>query len=489
MRFMNIPTDFNEMTVLQMRERLDSGEMTSIELVEFYFNRIEVLDKTGPQLNSVLELNPDVLDIAKEMDEELNSNKTRSLLHGIPVLIKGNIDTADKMESNAGSVALSGHFAENDAQIVKYLREAGAVILGKANLSKWANFRSSRSSSGWSSLGGQTKNPYDETRSPCGSSSGSAVAVSANLCAVAVGTETDGSIVCPSHMNGIVGIKPTVGLVSQQGIIPISHSQDTAGPMARTVTDAAILLDILSGTKIYSADFLQNLNKDSLNGMRIGVARDYLGFHEEVDKIMEQSIELLKKNGAVIIDPVHIETKDKYNDEEFEVLLYEFKEGLNNYLSTTDGKVQSLKELIDYNKDNAERIMPYFKQEILEEAETKGSLSESEYINALKKCRELSREKGIDKTLKDNKLDLLIAPTGGPAWKIDLINGDHYGGGSSQSAAVSGYPNITIPAGFVHGLPVGISFMGPANSEKRLISLAYAFEQYSKVRKEPELII
>lgn len=485
--------NFNEMTIVDLQKLMDTGELTSAALVEYYLERIETIDQRGPQLNSILELNPHALSIAGQLDRERKTQGKRSLLHGMPVLIKGNIETADAMETNAGSLALKGHMAERDAFIVSRLRNAGAVILGKSNLSEWANFRSTRSSSGWSSVGGQTKNPYSPDRSPCGSSSGSAVAVSANLCAVAVGTETDGSIVCPSHMNGIVGIKPSLGLVSRRGIIPISHNQDTAGPMGRTVSDAAALLDILSAhdpddeiSRLRdSISYVSCLDANSLKNARIGVARNFFGFHDKVDELMEEAIALLKNAGAVIVDPVEIETKGAYDKEEFEVLLYDFKEDLNRYLSTAGGRVKSLSELIEFNKSEAGRIMPWFGQDILEKAQKKGSSLEEKYISSLKKCRELSREKGLDLTLEKHKLNAVIAPTGGPAWKIDLINGDHYGGGSSQSAAVSGYPGITVPAGFLWGLPVGISFLGGNYSEPELIGYAYAFEQISKARKEP----
>ncbi len=491
--------NFNEMTILNLQKLMDGGELTSADLVEYYLGRIQIFDRSGPLLNSVLQLNPDALSIAENMDSERKIQGRISLLHGIPILIKGNIDTADGMETNAGSLALKGHFADRDAFIVSRLRKAGAVILGKTNLSEWANFRSSRSSSGWSSVGGQTKNPYSPDRSPCGSSSGSAVSVSANLCSIAVGTETNGSIICPSHTNGIVGIKPSLGLVSRTGIIPISHNQDTAGPMGRTVSDAAALLDVLtaydpedeiteycrSKNKI---SYLENLDRNALNNVRIGVARNYFGFHDRVDEIMEEAIDLLKKAGAVIIDPIEIETKDTYNKEEFEVLLYDFKDDLNRYLLKTGGPVKSLEDLITFNESEAGKVMHWFGQDILHKAQDKGALTEDNYLSSLKKCREFSREKGIDLALDKYNLKAIIAPSGGPAWKIDLINGDHYGGGSSQPAAVSGYPNITVPAGFLSGLPVGISFMGGNFSEHDLIGFAYAFEQICRARREPHLV-
>jgi amidase len=490
--------NINELTISELGELLDKAVVSSVDLVNMYLERIEELDKSGPVLKSVLEINPDCLSIAAELDKERAHKGKRSSLHGIPVLIKGNIDTADKMDTNGGSLALEGHKAEKDAFIVKNLRDSGALILGKTNLSEWANFRSSGSSSGWSSMGGQTKNPYAIDRSPCGSSSGSAVAVSSNLCTVAVGTETDGSIICPSQMNGIVGIKPTLGLVSRSGIIPIAHSQDTAGPMGRTVSDAVALLDILTGydkddelTEKYKwkgeKDYSRFLNEKSLQNVRIGIARNFFGFHEKVDELMEQTISLLRKGGAVIVDPVEIETKGMYDQQELDVLLYEFKEDINKYLSKVKGNVQSLEQLIEFNNKEKERVMPHFGQDIFMKALGKGSLNDPEYLQALEICRVMSREKGLDLTLRKHNLQAIAAPSGGPAWKIDHVNGDHYSGGSSQMAAVSGYPNITVPMGFISGLPVGISFMGTAFSEPLLIGLAYAFETISAVRREPEL--
>ncbi|RLD25252.1 MAG: amidase, partial [Bacteroidetes bacterium] len=411
---------------------------------------------------------------------------------------KDNIDTGDKMMTTAGSLALAGNIANEDAFIIKQLREAGAVLLGKTNLSEWANFRSTRSSSGWSGRGRQTSNPYALDRNPCGSSAGSGAAVSANLCAITIGTETNGSIVCPASTNGVVGIKPTVGLWGRSGIIPISETQDTAGPMARTVADAVALLGPLTGSdprdtrtnesdgKSY-IDYSQFLNKEGLQGKRIGIMRSSFGFHEKVDEIMEDSIEILKHAGAAIIDPVEIKTRREYGNSGYQVLLYEFKDGVNKYLSSANAKVKTLAEVIAYNQEHRDESMPYFEQEILEESEEKGDLNTKEYKEALNKVLSLSREKGIDATLSEHNLDAIIAPTGGPSWPIDVINGDHFGGGSSSPAARAGYPNITVPAGYVFGLPVGMSFFGDAYKEPELIAMAYAFEQASKVRIAPTL--
>lgn len=491
--------NYEEYTIEDFQKEMEQGDLTSRGLAEYYLDRIEKYDRSGPALNSVLQLNPDALEIADGLDKERGEKGPRSPLHGIPLLIKANIDSADKMETTAGSAAMNGHVAEKDAFTLARLREAGALILGKTNLSEWANFRSERSSSGWSSLGGQTLNPYDRDRSPCGSSSGSGVAASANLCAAAVGTETDGSVICPSHMNGIVGIKPTLGLVSRSGIIPIAHSQDTAGPMARTVSDAVHLLDGMTGhdpddaiTEQFSFKgekrYAEYLRDGSLKSARIGIPRNLYGFRLEVDILMGEAIKLMKEAGAIVVDDLKLPHKGDYDDAEYEVLLYEFKEDLNKYLEQAGGKVKNLKELIEFNKENKETMMPWFAQEILIKAQAKGPLSEEKYKEALAKCRKLSREEGIDKLIEDNSLDAIIAPSGGPSWKIDLINGDHYtGGGASQCAAVSGYPHITVPAGLVKGLPAGLSFIGPAYSEPKLIALAYSYEQLSRKRRAPKL--
>ena len=425
----------------------------------------------------------------------------RGPLHGIPILIKDNIDTADRMMTTAGSLALVGSRPAQDAHVAKKLRDAGAVILGKTNLSEWANFRSSHSSSGWSARGGQTRNPYSIDRNPCGSSSGSGVAPAANLCAAAIGTETDGSVVCPSSANSLVGIKPTVGLVGRSGIIPISHSQDTAGPMARTVTDAAILLGALTGIDSRDKETLQSwevarsnysnmLDKNGLKGARIGVARKYFGFSDRVDKVMSEPIDVIKRLGAVVIDPADIPTSGKFDDSELEVLLYEFKADLNSYLKGRgpSSPVHSLKEVIDFNERNKEREMPFFGQELFIKAEAKGPLTEKKYRDALAKNHLLSRKQGINLVMQKHRLDALIAPTGGPAWPTDWANGDHFSGGYSSTSAVAGYPHITVPAGFVFGLPVGISFFATAWTEPKLIKYAYAFEQATKARRPPKFL-
>ena len=421
-------------------------------------------------------------------------------MHGIPVMIKDNIDTADQMETTAGSLALVGSSPEQDAFLVGQMRDAGIVLLGKTNLSEWANFRSSRSSSGWSGRGGQVRNPYVIDRNPCGSSSGSGVAVSANLCTIAIGTETNGSIVCPSQANGIVGIKPTVGLISRSGIIPISHSQDTAGPMARTVTDAAILLGILTGAdardpvteesegKAYQ-DYTQFLEADGLNGARIGVGRSYFGFHEEVDAQLEEALSAMKDQGATLVDLETVMPQDDLDGAGYEVLLYEFKHDLNQYLlKRKHPKIKTLEDLIAYNKEHSDEEMPYFQQEIFLSAQEKGGLDDEAYQKALATVQRVSRQDGIDKMLKEHQLDAIVAPTGSAAWPIDVVNGDHFLGGSSSPAAMAGYPNITVPAGYVHGLPIGLSFFASAYQEPKLIRIAYAFKQATQLRRAPEFL-
>ena len=477
--------ELNELTLAQLQEQINSGKLTSEEITQKYLNRIEQINTKGPELRAVIEVNPDALKIARKMDAERKSGKIYGQLHGIPILIKDNIDTGDQMQTTAGSLALVGSPAPDDAIIVRKLREAGAVLLGKTNLSEWANFRSNKSSSGWSGRGGQVRNPFCIDRSPCGSSSGTGVAISANLCAIGIGTETDGSIVCPSGINGIVGIKPTVGLWSGDGIVPISHSQDTAGPMARTVTDAAILLGLLAEKQ---QDFTPNLKVDGLKGARIGIASDFFGFHSEVEKLMADAIQKLKDSGVVIVEDLKFENREEWGKLEWQVLISEFKTDLNVYLKTRSGvPVQSLADVIEFNKKNNPELK-WFGQEIMEEAEKTGGLEEPVYLQALAKAKKLTREKGIDLVMDLHQLDALIAPTNGPAWTIDWVNGDHFGGGSSEPAAIAGYPAITVPAGFVHGLPVGISFFGRAWSEPVLIKLAYAFEQATKHRKAPEFI-
>ena len=487
--------DLDEATVDQLRKYMEDGTMTSEVITLKYLKRIDDLDRKGPQLHSIIETNPDAVEIAKNLDAERRQGKIRGPLHGIPVIIKDNIDTADKMQTTAGSMALSGFHAPKDSFIVNKLREAGAIILAKANLSEWANIRSKRSSSGWSARGGQALNPYDITRSPCGSSSGSAISVAANFTALAIGTETDGSIVCPSGINGIVGIKPTLGLWSRHGIIPISHSQDTAGPMARTVKDAALLLGILSAKDEYDPatgkapesknDYSECFNENGLLGARIGVIRDFMGFHSEVDKVMEEAFDAMKKMGAELIDVKCAKDRDAWGKAEWQVLLYELKADMRKYLSERpSAPVQSLSDIIEYDKNHKETEMPWFDQEIFLDAEKKGDLNEPEYLNALKTSKALTK-KVIDTTIDDNKLMALITPTNSPAWTIDLVNGDHYIGGTSDLAAISGYPSITVPAGNVHGLPVGLSFIGKAWQEAGLITLAYAFEQGTKKRFKP----
>lgn len=483
----------------ELQDALARGELTSVELVELLADRIERIDRNGPELRSVLEINPDAVEIAQQLDAERAAGRVRGPLHGIPVLIKDNIDTADQMETTAGSLALVGSKPLRDAFIVEQLREAGAIILGKTNLSEWANIRSFNSTSGWSARGGQTRNPHDTTRTPCGSSSGSGAAVAAGLAPIAIGTETDGSILCPSSMNGIVGIKPTLGLVSRSGIIPIAHSQDTAGPMARTVRDAAILLSALRGSDSRDpataeaaehdeVDYLAALDADALQGARIGVVRsDSFGLKWTTKEVLDESIEALKAAGAEVID-VEVPHIEDYGDQEFEVLLYELKADLAKYLEgRPDATVRTLADVIAFNEANADREMPWFDQEIFELAETKGSLEDEAYLEALAEAKRLSGAEGIDAVMEQHNLDALVSISYGPAFLIDLINGDSFTGGSSSPAAVSGYPSISVPAGDVHGLPIGLSFWGRAWSEPKLIGLAYAFEQATKARITPQL--
>ncbi len=487
-----------EATITELQEKMESGKLTARAIVEAYLDRIKRIDKEGPVLNAIIELNPDALEIADRLDDERRTKGFRGPLHGIPVLLKDNIDTADKMMTTAGSLALKGSIPSQDAFIVQRLRAAGAIILGKTNLSEWANFRSTRSTSGWSSRGGLTRNPYVLDRNPCGSSSGSAVAVAANLCAVAIGTETDGSVICPSHANGIVGIKPTLGLVSRSGIVPIAHSQDTAGPMARTVRDAAILLGSMTGVdpedpvteesrENLHIDYTQFLDPDGLKGARIGVARNFFGFNEDVDKVMESAIEKMKSLGAELVDSADITTAKDLWETEFEVLLYEFKADLTAHLEKLGPEVtvRSLKDVIDFNEENRESVMPYFGHDIMLKAQEKGDLKSKEYLEALAKNHRLARTEGIDATMSEHQLDAIVAPSGGPAWLTDLVTGDHFSGGSSSPAAVAGYPSVTVPAGFVFGLPVGISFIGQSYQEPTLIKLAFAFEQATQVRRPP----
>ena len=495
------PFELDEVTIADLQAGMSSGKFSSRAITEKYLARIEEIDRRDPAVNSVLEINPEAHSIAESLDRERQEKKARGPLHGIPVLIKDNIDTADKMQTTAGSLALLGSRPSKDSFVAQKLREAGAVILGKTNLSEWANIRSSHSSSGWSGRGGQTKNPYVLDRNPCGSSSGSGAAVAANLCAAAIGTETDGSVVCPSSANGLVGIKPTVGLVSRSGIIPIAHSQDTAGPMTRTVRDAAILLTALAGVDPRdtptgdsvgktSTDYTKFLDPNGLKGARIGVARKYFGFNDAVDHFMEHVIDEIKKQGAVIVDPADLESHGKFDDTELTVLLYELKADLNIYLAgrEPESQVHSLKEVIEFNDHNPEKEMPYFGQDLFIKAEAKGPLTSNEYLDALEANRRLSRREGIDGVMGKFHLEAILAPTGGPPWLTDLANGDHSSGGSSNAAAVAGYPNINVPAGFVFGMPIGISFFGRAWSEPTLLKLAYSFEQATKARRPPQFL-
>ena len=495
------PFELDEITITELQDGINSGKFTARSLVEKYKSRIEEIDKRGPAVNAVIELNPDAEAIADELDQERKGKGPRGALHGIPVLIKDNIDTADRMMTTAGSLALVGSKPPKDSFVAQKLRAAGAVILGKTNLSEWANIRSSHSTSGWSGRGGLTKNPYALDRNACGSSSGTGAGISANLAAAGIGTETDGSIVCPSSSNGLAGIKPTVGLVSRAGIIPISHSQDGAGPMCRTVRDAAILLGALTGVDPEDSataasagksqtDYAQYCDPNGLRGARIGVARKYLGFNDAVDALMEESLDVMKRQGATLIDPADIETFGKFDDSELLVFMYELKADLNAYLSRVGptAPVRTLKDIIAFNNRNRQKEMPYFGQDLFLKAEEKGPLTEKAYLDAVAKNHHLPRTEGIDAIMDKHQLDALVAPTGGPAWLTDLVNGDHSAGGSSNAPAVAGYPNINVTAGSIFGLPVGISFFGRAWSEPTLIKLTYAFEQATKARQTPKFL-
>jgi amidase len=489
-----------ELTIDELQSRMRSGSESSASLVRQYLDHIDATDQRGPAINAVIELNPDAMAIAAQLDAERKAGKIRGPLHGIPVLIKDNIDTADKMHTTAGSLALADNIAAKDSFVAERLRAAGALILGKTNLSEWANFRSTHSTSGWSGRGGQTRNPYALDRTPSGSSSGSGSAAAASYCAVAIGTETDGSVTSPAAAAGLVGIKPTVGLIGRSGIVPIAHSQDTAGPMARTVRDAAILLGALTGVDPRDAatragtgraltDYTTGLDRNALRGARIGVARKrYAGYHVETDKLLDAALDLMKQHGATIVDPADIVTAGKTDDSEFDLLLYEFKTDLNAYLGRLGPSVavHSLADVIAFNTKSAGRELRYFGQEIMEQAQKKGPLTEKKYRDELANNRLLMGAKGIDATITKHKLDALVAPTQGPAGLIDLVNGDPGGGGSFTSpAAVAGYPHVTVPMGFVRGLPVGLSFVGRAWSEATLLKLAYAFEQAAPARKKP----
>lgn len=493
--------ELEEVSIAELQAGMAAGMWTARQITELYLQRIEALDRQGPALRAVIETNPDAIAIAEARDQERLDGMIRGPLHGIPILLKDNIATEDKTSTTAGSLALEGAIEPEDSFVAQRLREAGAVLLGKANLSEWANFRSSRASSGWSGRGRQCRNPYVIDRNPCGSSSGSAVAASASMVAAAIGTETNGSIVCPSSANGVVGVKPTVGLVSRSRIIPISHSQDTAGPLARTVRDAAMVLGALTGVdpndpataesegQSYT-DYTQFLDEDALQGARIGVARNHFGFDPNVDALMEAAIEAMRDRGAEIVDPVPMPTFADFGDSVFEVLLYEFKADLNAYLAALgpDAPIRSLADAIAFNEANADTSMPYFGQEIFLLAEAKGPLTEQAYLDARDQALRISREEGIDRVMADDDLDAIVAPTGGPAWPTDLVTGDHFLGGSSTAAAAAGYPIVTVPAGDIFGLPVGISFIGSAWSEPTLLALAYAFEQATGHRKPPRFL-
>lgn len=484
----------------QLQEAMTSGEFSSAELVSHLLARIEAIDRSGPGLHSIIEINPDALAIATALDDERRAGRVRGPLHGIPIVLKANIDTGDRMATTAGSLALAAHRAPDDAFHVAALRDAGVVILGKTNLSEWANFRSSDSSSGWSGIGGQTSNPYVLDRNPCGSSSGSAVAVAAGLAPLAVGTETDGSVMCPAGINGIVGIKPTVGLVSRDGIIPIAHSQDTAGPMARSVRDAAVLLtamakkdeaDFASSAYPGDRDYTVGLDSATLGGVRIGVWRKYHGADRRprVKAIFERTITRLDELGATIIDPIGFDIPDGANDAEYEVLLYEFKAGLHKYLANAGvgPSINTLSGIIAFNRDNAAQSMPWFGQDILEKAVGKGKLDEPGYLRALQDSQTAMR-RALDEVLQRHRLDAIIAPTNAPAWQTDFLDGDRFSLSSSRPAAVSGYPAITLPAGEVLGLPVGITLFGAPFSEEKLIRYAFVLEQATKARRNPQFI-
>lgn len=496
------PFALDEIDVAALQKSMESGERTSASITQLYLDRIEALNLTGPRLHAIIEVNPDALAIAKALDAERASGKVRGPLHGVPVVVKDNIDTADKMVTSAGASALAGNIATQDSWVAGRLRNAGAVILGKANLSEWANFRSTRSSSGWSGRGGQTRNPYSLNRNTSGSSSGSAVAVSANLCALSIGTETNGSIISPASVSGVVGIKPTVGLVGRSGIIPISHTQDTAGPMARTVRDAAMLLGALTGVDARDAatnasvgnshtDYTSFLDAKGLAGTRVGIVRSAMGYHEGVDRAVGEAIEQLKMSGATVVDVDKVITTN-VGDEEGNVLQYEFKDGVNKYLAGMPASVavRTLEDVIAFNKANAETSMPYFGQETLIASQARGDLRSPEYVKSLAKVLRASRGEGIDKALRDHQLDALIAPAEGAAWTTDLVNGDRYisRGDGYGAAAMAGYPSITVPMGYVSGLPVGLCFFGAAWAEPMLIRLAYAYEQASKHRAAPKFV-
>ena len=499
--------ELEEVTIAELQRGMQTGQLTARSIVESYLKRIEEIDQNGPGIHSVVEINPDAVVIADQLDKERRDGNIRGPLHGIPILLKDNIETADKLHTTAGSYALENVAVKQDAQVARKLREAGVILLGKANMSEWAYFRSTRASSGWSARGGQTKNPYILTRSPCGSSSGSGAAVAANVIPVAIGTETDGSIVCPASANSIVGIKPTMGLVGRSGVIPGAHSQDVVGPMARTVADAAAVLGVLTGADPQDpatngsdgraqTDYTKFLDPQGLEGARIGIARNYFGYHEMVDALINQSIAVMKQRGAVIVDPANVETAGKFGGCEVTTFLYELKADLAKYLQERSSTgPRSLQDLIAFNEKNRDREMPYFEQEFFKLAQEKGGpLTDQAYLDAIKECRDLAAAQGLDATLRKRNLDAIVAPTLGPIMPIDLTLGDHlippwatqYW--APSVAAVAGYPHISVPAGYVSGVPVGISFMASAWSEPTLIKIAYAFEQATKYRKPPRFL-
>jgi amidase len=492
--------ELEEATIAELAEKMQRRELASVDLVDRYLVRIGALDRSGPSLKSVLELDPDARSVAAKLDEERRTRGPRGPLHGIPMLIKDNIDTVGRTRTTAGSLALIGAPPSQDAEIVARLRRAGAVVLGKTNLSEWANIRSSRSTSGWSATGGLTRNPYALDRNPSGSSSGSAVAVSSNLATFAIGTETDGSIVSPASISGIVGLKPTVGLVSRSGIVPISHSQDTAGPMTRSVADAAIVLGVLAGADPRDAatatlggraapDYAASLRTDGARGKRIGVVRSFASVPRSAMAVFDAEVEQLRRLDAVVIDPVDIGPVAKLDEPELEIFLYELKAGMLAYLASRPGaSVKTLDDLVRFNRDHATDELRYFGQELFEQSAKKGGLDSPAYLEAVATCRRISRDEGIDAALRTHRLDALVAPTGGPAWLTDLVNGDCYTGGSATPAAVAGYPNITVPAGSLHGLPIGISFFGAAWSEPVLFAIAYAYEQRTRHRTKPRFL-
>lgn len=495
------PFELSGLGVADLRRGLESGRFTARRLVELYLERIAAVDRGPAGTHAVAEINPDALALAAALDAERRAGRVRGPLHGVPILVKDNIATADGLETTAGSLALVGARPPHDAFLIGRLRAAGALLLGKTNLSEWANFRSTHSTSGWSGRGGQVRNPHALDRNPCGSSSGSGVAAAADLCAAAVGTETDGSITCPAAMNGVVGLKPTVGLVSRSGVIPISHSQDTAGPMGRTVEDVALLLGGLTGTDLTDpataasagralADYTRGLDARALAGARLGVVRAFFGWHPEIERQAEEVLALLRAAGATLVDPVELANANDLDPNEIEVMLYEFKHGLNAYLGALPerGQPRTLAALIEYNRAHAALEMPWFGQELFEQAEAKGPLTEEAYRTALETSRRLSRAEGIDATLAAQRLDALVCPTLGPAYLTDWVNGDHYGGSCTSPPAVAGYPHLTVPAGFVHGLPWGLSFFGAAWSEAKLLGYGYAFEQAARARRPPAFV-